>query len=560
MLSNCSISEHNTINGTKGDQTGSEYKITNWYNGNWMCILRYPDTRVLECIAQNATYAANNNNIGYGQSDRGTFWSQLQSVNYDASKITTPCNADCSSSTCAIVKAAGYILGISALQSIGLLTTSTMRSAFRSAGFQVLTDSKYLTSENYLVAGDILLRDTGHTCISVGTGEYASTDGLSTVSSYEDFSRSDSLVREFAYLNDSYDRSTNSNKLKLSIINCSAILHILSEVFGISSSDSYSSGSVDTTGLTGNVRTTVDFLIGKGLNGAAACGVAGNIKHESNFNTAAIGDNGTSFGICQWHNSRGTAMKSYVGSNWASNLTGQLNFLWKELTESYTSVLSHLKSVSESESGCKSAADYFVRKFEVPANVNSASITRQASAVEYYKQLKFSTASSDTGSMQGRSGKSLTLQKTVSVPSSVNQTGIIPNYTNYTYWYSRWSKGTYQRTIADVWNSKGRTNNRGIATLCGHYLVAMSSIFATTGDLVVVHLANGSSFSAILGDSKGSDAGSPYGHILSGGVDIIEWEAYGTSSSSTSGVNIDLTGWKGIKVTKVDNYGSWVNN
>ena len=30
------------------------------------------------------------------------------------------------------------------------------------------------------------------------------------------------------------------------------------------------------------------------------------IQHESSFNTQALGDGGTSYGICQWHNGRWT--------------------------------------------------------------------------------------------------------------------------------------------------------------------------------------------------------------------------------------------------------------
>ena len=45
-----------------------------------------------------------------------------------------------------------------------------MRSAFKAAGFQVLTDSKYLTSSAYLVPGDILLNDYDHTCTNLGIG------------------------------------------------------------------------------------------------------------------------------------------------------------------------------------------------------------------------------------------------------------------------------------------------------------------------------------------------------------------------------------------------------
>ena len=46
-----------------------------------------------------------------------------------------------------------------------------MRAGFKAAGFQVLTDSKYLTSQNYLMPGDILLNDTNHTATNIGIGK-----------------------------------------------------------------------------------------------------------------------------------------------------------------------------------------------------------------------------------------------------------------------------------------------------------------------------------------------------------------------------------------------------
>ena len=54
-----------------------------------------------------------------------------------------------------------------------------MRQAYKEAGFQVLTESKYLNSPDYLVPGDILLNDVNHVCtfVSIGTksGETASS-------------------------------------------------------------------------------------------------------------------------------------------------------------------------------------------------------------------------------------------------------------------------------------------------------------------------------------------------------------------------------------------------
>lgn len=181
MISNSGSDENKRYSGGKaGDQTGAEWRIINWYNRPWKCVLRHPDPNVRKLIAQMAIAAANNNNIGYDQSQRTTFWTQLQAAGYYPEKISVPCEADCSAGVAAIAKAAGYRLGIAALKNISIYTyTGNQRAAFKAAGFQVLTDSKYLTSDAYLLEGDVLLNDSCHTATNVTNG-YKSGGGASS--------------------------------------------------------------------------------------------------------------------------------------------------------------------------------------------------------------------------------------------------------------------------------------------------------------------------------------------------------------------------------------------
>lgn len=88
--------------------------------------------------------------------------------------ITVPCEADCSSGVLAIVKAVGYVIGDAALQSVNQTGyTGNERAILTAAGFQVFSEPKYLISDNYLCAGDILLNEENHTCICVTDGIYA---------------------------------------------------------------------------------------------------------------------------------------------------------------------------------------------------------------------------------------------------------------------------------------------------------------------------------------------------------------------------------------------------
>lgn len=188
-ISNCGHDERGRYAGGKaGDQTGTEYQIMNWYSRPWLCVLRFNDAKIATMIADMATKAAQNNLIGYDQgtsgnsNDRYSFWRHLKASNYDPAQITIACESDCSASTAAIVKGAGYRLNNAKLKAVSIyLTTRNMRAAMKIAGAKVLTDRKYLTSGDYLKAGDILLNDNHHVAIAVTTGAKASTLSTPTI-------------------------------------------------------------------------------------------------------------------------------------------------------------------------------------------------------------------------------------------------------------------------------------------------------------------------------------------------------------------------------------------
>ena len=170
-ISNSGSDENgNYKGGQAGDQTGKEWCLKAWYNRPWSCVLRYPDQKVALKIAQLAIDAALNDKIGYDQSQNRTYLNQLKAVGWEPSKITVACEADCSAGVCANVTAAGYLLGIDALKKHTGTYTGNMRSALTKAGFQLLTDSKYLNGGDYLLPGDILLNDGHHTTTNITIG------------------------------------------------------------------------------------------------------------------------------------------------------------------------------------------------------------------------------------------------------------------------------------------------------------------------------------------------------------------------------------------------------
>ena len=176
-ISNCGHDERGKYSGGKaGDQTGGEYCVRSWYNRPWDCVLRHPDSKVQSDIAKLARQAAENDLVGYDQGQRSTFWEQLKAASsYLPANIKTACEADCSSSTAAIVKAVGYRKKDDKLKGVNpQLCTWDIRNAFKVAGFDVLTDSKYRTSQDYLLPGDILLNEAHHVAINLTKGSKVS--------------------------------------------------------------------------------------------------------------------------------------------------------------------------------------------------------------------------------------------------------------------------------------------------------------------------------------------------------------------------------------------------
>lgn len=401
MIANCGSNEYGGgWGGQAGDQTGNEYRVRTWYSRPWNCVLRYPDLQKAIVIAQVSRDAANNNNIGYDMGQRMTFYNQLAAVGWNPASITTPCESDCSASTSACIIAAGHKTGDSRLMSISpSLTTYVMRSSLRAAGFMLLTDSRYLSSDAYLLPGDILLNDGAHVAVNLDSGPNSGesvivSDGsvlpggigggdLYATENDED----DAIMREVAYLSGNIP-TVNKTNIRLSVINYTSSLQAI-----FKGKVGTGGGSYDSSKLEGNYRVIFDYLVGKGLNAAAACGILANIRGESGGNPSLVGtaDAYGSIGICQWTFGRKIALLNFVNGNWRNNLSGQLDFLWHELNGSYkNSVLIPLQNEPNTEAGARDAAFVFVSKFEIPQryyNGRDIYMERVEWASEFWSQI-----------------------------------------------------------------------------------------------------------------------------------------------------------------------------
>jgi lysophospholipase L1-like esterase len=154
-----------------------------------------------------------------------------------------------------------------------------------------------------------------------------------------------------------------------------------------SARSSYSGGSVAAATLSAGVVTkgtdVIKFFVGKGLTPEQAAGIAGNINQESAFNTAAVGDNGTSRGLAQWHNERWTNLEKWCKENGfdPNSVEGQLEYLWHEMNTTESRSLSKIKSTSTPSDAAYAFAKYFERPSEI-------SPKRMAAAETFFKSYK----------------------------------------------------------------------------------------------------------------------------------------------------------------------------
>jgi len=176
-VSNCGSSETGGITGKAGDQTGGEYRIRSWYDFGQDVVLWHPDGKVNELVADLACEAAANDKVGYDQGQRETFWNQLKKVRYRPANIKTKCEADCSSSTATVVKAAGYILNDYKLKAVPVSCwTGNLKAALVKAGYKYSTSSKYTRSDKYLPRGSINLNQSRHVNVNVTAGSLYKKD------------------------------------------------------------------------------------------------------------------------------------------------------------------------------------------------------------------------------------------------------------------------------------------------------------------------------------------------------------------------------------------------
>ena len=124
-----------------------------------------------------------------------------------------------------------------------------------------------------------------------------------------------------------------------------------------------------------------------GFNVSAACGIMANISHESRFDTRAVGDDGTSFGLMQWHNERADALFAFADAMDADPYDAdvQIAFFVDELNtnEKFASLKDSLALAKKLPGYAFYDAYLFCLEFEQPYDAERKALIRGRIAEEY---------------------------------------------------------------------------------------------------------------------------------------------------------------------------------
>lgn len=410
--------------------------------------------------------------------------------------------------------------------------------------------------------------------------------------------RHDMTIREIGYFSNDSKFVTEETPITISAINYTTLLGNLYDQFATYYPYGYNS---NTDRLSGNIKVCVDFFIGKGLSPAAASGITACL-----YVLSGIGTNHNGGGICDWQGKYRYQMHNRLGRDWHLNLSGQLDFLWTDLTSNYDSMLQLLINMPVTDSGARQAANRFMvsyRYTDQPQDIDteiSRSTRAQNIAVEWFNHISITTIVPEGASVS--TPESITIpiggdhlatanmdldyaggvsdpliEDTAILPSPqagmvysfaqcpYPQNGIDTNFTSYSYWADRFNRSSPQYKLAQIWkNQYNMSCNRGIAMITGYYLAAVTSTFGTVGDAIQVNLVDGQKILIIIADIK-SPSDSNYcqwGHLQGGKVNVVEWEIVKVqdghavmSNSNTAGYPPDISDWRGVAVESIKHIG-----
>lgn len=389
--------------GSAGDQTGKEVCVRSWYNRPWDIMLRYPDSNIAKKAKEIAVKLANSNLVGYDQWQRNTLYQALKSNGWDVDKYIASgqkTESDCSSFVYAV-----YACLIPSMRSdSNAPVTSNMRSKYKAWGFTCYTDSKYTSSDAYLIEGDILVKEDAHTVMSAGRGSKATSTPTAT-KTVDELAKEvlqgvwgNGDARKKALTDAGYDYSAVQAKVNELLKGTSTtptqtttdtaetiwnfLLAWIGNKFGVAGlmGNLYAESALKSTNLQNSYEKSL------GLSDAEYTA-----KVDSGAYTNFVHDS-AGYGLAQWtYYSRKQKLLDFAISQKASigNLNMQLNFLKKEITEGYGSMLNTLKNATS----ILQASNAVLTIYEGPANQgDSVKSARASYGQKYYDQYAGKTS------------------------------------------------------------------------------------------------------------------------------------------------------------------------
>lgn len=148
----------------------------------------------------------------------------------------------------------------------------------------------------------------------------------------------------------------------------------------ISESNPYPSKSSSSYINASEVKQSIcKSLKNKNYSDVGTAAILTNMYYESSFDPTATGDGETSYGLCQWHESRYDNLKSSYPTNYHTP-EAQFNYLIYELENSYSSLN---KSLLEDTLSAEDLTYNFCATFEKPANTEKTCKNRGSNSSEY---------------------------------------------------------------------------------------------------------------------------------------------------------------------------------
>lgn len=156
-----------------------------------------------------------------------------------------------------------------------------------------------------------------------------------------------------------------------------------------------SAASPTTSPKAGSAADPMKFFMGMGWSKEQAAGIVANLKHESNMNPNAVGDNGKAYGIAQWHPDRQANFAKWAGKDIRqSTAEEQMRFVNYELTDGAERKAGMLLRAAQS---AQFAGAIMSRHYERPASADAEAAKRGAAAVTIAQNTTINVNGGDAG-------------------------------------------------------------------------------------------------------------------------------------------------------------------